>query len=362
MTTTRVSYIDGLRGWAALSVMLFHVFWETFGAKFPEFRSHALAFFLNGHVAVFVFFILSGDALSHPFIQSGNIANIQKSAGYRYFRLTIPIILSCLITYILMKLGWTLNHQAAPIVDRPDWLGAFLPFEANFGDLIKYTTYAVYTNHSNGNSYNPFLWTMGIEMIGSLLVFAYLLVMKSSLDKVKPTIFVIIFFVLQRSYFCLFFVGVLLAQWRAIHGLQFTHMRKQKIIASVLLGAAFSYQLFTGHVGGGFNGRNILGAIFIVAAIYLHPSFQQAMSSRLSLWLGDISFPLYLVHFAAIISVAAPLAVWLDQQHALNFWTATAVGLCTSVISLVAAQLFMRTENMIQARVRPIVMRNLGLR
>ena len=35
----RLDLLDGVRGWSALSVVLFHVFWETFGALVPAFRN-----------------------------------------------------------------------------------------------------------------------------------------------------------------------------------------------------------------------------------------------------------------------------------------------------------------------------------
>src|SRR5262245_41931407 len=64
----RVHEIDGVRGWAALSVLFFHLFWELFGGVVPAFRSSILRFWLDGPLAVYIFFVLSGDALSWPFL------------------------------------------------------------------------------------------------------------------------------------------------------------------------------------------------------------------------------------------------------------------------------------------------------
>lgn len=362
MTSGRVAYIDGLRGWAALSVMLFHVFWETLGTRFPEVRHSTTSFFLNGPLAVFVFFILSGDALSHTFIQTRNIAHIQRAIAYRYFRLAIPVILSCAITYALLTANLSFSKEAAEILNNnKEWLGSFTPFTPSLTALIKYSTFTVFAAHTTENSYNPFLWTMSIELIGSLLVFAYLLIIRTSPTRITPTLWVIAFFLINRSFFCLFFVGVLFAQLRATNQIQLTSVRNQQIISVALLSIAFIYQTSTGHVGGGFNGRNILGALFIVSAVHLNPSFQRGMSSKLSKWLGEISFPLYLVHFSSIISIVSFLVVWLNERNALTFWSCWAAGVVGSAVSIVAAQMFMLVEQAVQARVRPILFAHLGL-
>jgi len=66
----RLDYIEGIRGWAALVVLVFHFTRETFGASFPAYHSIWLHFLLDGPLAVYVFFILSGDALSTTFLKT----------------------------------------------------------------------------------------------------------------------------------------------------------------------------------------------------------------------------------------------------------------------------------------------------
>ena len=87
----RLSELDGIRGWAAFSVLLFHIMWEVFGIKFPEFRNNYTAFILNGPLAVYVFFVLSGEALSTPYRMTGKRSSVTRLALKRYLRLSIPI-------------------------------------------------------------------------------------------------------------------------------------------------------------------------------------------------------------------------------------------------------------------------------
>ena len=60
----RLRYLDGLRGWAAVSVVVFHSSWEMLGGIEPSLRSVRLVLINDGPFAVIIFFVLSGFALS----------------------------------------------------------------------------------------------------------------------------------------------------------------------------------------------------------------------------------------------------------------------------------------------------------
>lgn len=99
LNNQRYIEIDGIRGWAALSVVLFHFFPETFGVIFPFLHNPIFGFMSDGGLAVFVFFILSGDALSLSFFKTKDDKVITKIILARYFRLTFPIVISCFIVF-----------------------------------------------------------------------------------------------------------------------------------------------------------------------------------------------------------------------------------------------------------------------
>ncbi len=60
---SRIGALDGLRGWAALVVVVFHFTWEMWGVHFPVFRQFP-ASLINGQLAVSIFFTLSGYVLT----------------------------------------------------------------------------------------------------------------------------------------------------------------------------------------------------------------------------------------------------------------------------------------------------------
>src|SRR5262249_9147486 len=63
-TPHRFAEFDGLRGWAALSVVFFPLTWETFGVRFPIFRTYPVSLLGNGTFAVAIFFAISGFVLT----------------------------------------------------------------------------------------------------------------------------------------------------------------------------------------------------------------------------------------------------------------------------------------------------------
>ena len=95
----RLALLDGVRGWCALSVVFFHVYWETFSAAVPAFRNPATGFFFDGHLAVCVFFVLSGEALSTAFFAGKGDAATVRLAIKRYPRLETPILAACLAMF-----------------------------------------------------------------------------------------------------------------------------------------------------------------------------------------------------------------------------------------------------------------------
>jgi hypothetical protein len=132
----RFDLLDGVRGWAALSVVLFHIFWEIFGALVPAFRNPATGFLFDGQLAVCVFFVLSGEALSASFFAGKGDASTIRLAIKRYPRLATPILAASLVIFALDRLGLVFNQEAASIVHRTVWMGGWLAVPPSFIDTL----------------------------------------------------------------------------------------------------------------------------------------------------------------------------------------------------------------------------------
>ena len=90
----RKTYLDGLLGWAALIVLFGHL-----GPVFliAKYKMYVMSFFMDGELAVHVFFVLSGFVLSIGFFESGKRIILKELLIRRYPRLAVPVVLSCLL-------------------------------------------------------------------------------------------------------------------------------------------------------------------------------------------------------------------------------------------------------------------------
>jgi uncharacterized membrane protein len=83
----RLKFLDGLRGWGAVFVLLYHVCSE--GLPIDPVFGDRLKYFIpfSGTLAVLIFFVVSGFSLSVRYLSDGDIRSWSKIAAGRYLRL-----------------------------------------------------------------------------------------------------------------------------------------------------------------------------------------------------------------------------------------------------------------------------------
>jgi len=330
--------IDGIRGWAAVAVLSFHLLGEMFRPNFPELRIGVLKPFLGGDLAVYVFFILSGDALSISFFRNYDGKIVSKIAIKRYFRLTVPILLSCFVVYILMKLNLVYSHDAAIILNNEPWLGSFVNFDPDIFRLIRFSLIDVYQSNLNTRTFNPFLWTMPIEMYGSVLVFLLLYSWRYLKNPLVVLWIVALFTFFLGSPLSLFFFGVIFGNMRKndfFSKLSFSKTWQATSHVTVLVIAIFvslvSYSSYIVHIP-------MLVSLIATFCFYSNTKWKKFFNLKLSVFLGDVSFPLYLMHFPVIISVMSWLVIYSkDNIKAGNLMTVLSIFVIGFVLSFILA-------------------------
>ena len=85
-------------------------------------------------------------------------------------------------------------------------------------------------------------------------------------------------------------------------------------------------------------------------------SLPVASRGRLSTWVGDVSFPIYLVQFAVIISLESWLITVWAAHHAVAGWLPL-IGLSAVVVTVLVAWIFRQAERGILSHVDAIVLR-----
>jgi peptidoglycan/LPS O-acetylase OafA/YrhL len=348
-SSERFAALDGLRGWAALSVVIYHCVWETFGARFPELHNFATAFIGNGIMAVSVFLTISGYVLTRRRWRSADNPPLYVTFVRRYVRLTIPIVAATALVFVLMVLDLTPTRAAHRLTDVPLWYGSFLRFEPHILDAIGFGFALTYTWPAR--NYNPFLWTMMIELWGALVLFALSQGDRFQREPYTPLLFLAAITLLIFPPAACFVLGALIALAERDGALPATSTRLGSFVASsgllaLLLAGAFAQMLSRDSLA-----PALLGTGIFLAVRYSLPA-QRFLTLPLSQFLGRISYPLYLAQFAIIVSLSAQLIIVADRDGILNSMTAVAIAATSVLASLVVATLLLPVETATLALLR----------
>jgi peptidoglycan/LPS O-acetylase OafA/YrhL len=351
----RILFFDGLRGWMALIVLLFHS--TQFFAHFGFLMSGPFSFFFNGGMAVSVFFVLSGAALSVGLVKRHSARDIAFSALKRVPRLTIPIFASCVVAYVLMLLGAMHSLQGIE-VQYPDpsqlpqdgyhkWLQVYYSFDPSFLKMLAYSfcnvfwtvdTFADYT------SYNGALWTMPFEFMGSFLIFGFWTIygavkrQKFLFGLVLALSFIVFWIAPANAFFVrmalLFVFGAFCAEQYVSKGAVLAFCSKPLMQFVILAFAVLLYSL--GQI-------DLLACVIVLLTVSSKP-LAWFLSTKVSVFLGKISFPLYVIHTPIVCSFLAFLAV---KYYAPGDFSVSAAIVCATVLlSLLSAVILLPVEKM----------------
>lgn len=349
----RLEELDGIRGWAALCVVVFHLTWETFGAIVPALRNPVTGFLLDGGVAVAAFFVLSGEALSSGFFAGGGSGAVMKLAIKRYTRLTIPIVAACTLTLALYYGGLTFHLQAAHYVHREDWLGSFLDPPPSLRASLRYMLLTVYTSVAPQHAVIPFLWTMKFEMLGSIMVFATLLGLARLRGPWRRGLWIFV------GLLFVSFITTKTGQWLScfLAGIGFGWLRNQgffRRMHALPRAQLWSWIVITlvGALDGWSHWRVAdrrmvpLASVLLMGAVFCNRPLCAAFSGRLSRLLGRLSFPLYLIQFPVLISLTSYAICFAAARGALHGWALALIDVVSLCACLAVAWAFMPVEHL----------------
>jgi peptidoglycan/LPS O-acetylase OafA/YrhL len=226
------SWLDGLRGYGALSVYIFHFIGPWFPsiaagyASGPDFYNliqlPIVRIVYSGGGMVSVFYVISGYVLSISSIRkirdgdwTGFLDTLVSSVFRRWMRLYLPIIVSTFITLLISRAGWW--APLGPLGGPPPW-ETFLP---QFQDwawhflAISDPTYCYSGESVHNNPYGPQLWTIPREFRGSMVIYLVILGLAKTREGVRFSLLAFLCWYtlwIQQWDLSLFIFGMLLAE------------------------------------------------------------------------------------------------------------------------------------------------------
>ncbi|KAK3984838.1 acyltransferase 3 [Cladorrhinum sp. PSN332] len=187
-TTYRVhptSYLDGLRGIAAVIVFFCHYTENNFSALIPSYglnydRTSSLVqlpylrIIFSGRPMVHIFFVISGFVLSYKPVQALHSRDLEKfyttlasSTFRRAFRLFGPCVVSTFLILCLRQIGYLRPARDTLSEELWKWKGA----------VFHQVTWPWSWDFDLKPAYDIHLWTIPIEFAHSMLLFMVLLML-----------------------------------------------------------------------------------------------------------------------------------------------------------------------------------------
>jgi len=287
--SVRLTSLDGVRGLAALMVVLSHVAAMTYapwGGTTPTTLEFAL--WHLGAPAVDVFFILSGFVVTQSLLRRPAVLPYLTR---RWVRLAPLAYLAVLLGLLSKPLAELAGSDFSVLVTR-DLQAALTP-----KDLLGSLTLTFPA--LNANHLNPPLWTLIVELQVALLMPLF-----AKLSRAWWTLLpvMLITFVLallgwtQAFFFPAFLLGAILARAEI-------HLPKSLVLPALLLGLVM---LFQRHLTGSddlfVRYLAMPGAALILLSV-LNGAGAKLLASDAAQSLGRLSYALYATHFPVMLTV-----------------------------------------------------------
>ncbi|MEI4801152.1 acyltransferase [Bacillus sp. FJAT-51639] len=358
----RIDELDSLRGLAAVTVMLSHYF-----LIFPVFLSaegnnigvnllkySPLHILWAGHEAVILFFILSGLVLTIPFINNEK-TNYGEYVLKRIFRIYIPYIVAVLVAIIARTLFYS-----GPKQGLSEWFNGLW----NHGFEYKlFFEHLFFIGSFNNVAYDPVLWSLIHEMRISLVFPLIVYVVKKYKWKKSICIAIVcsligivltkllnsrlnidVDYFMTLHYTSMFIIGSILAinLNKILQNKFIIKFRFYLLLIGILI-YTYRWWFFPKkvplHVEIIGDWMIVFGVVSLICALLTDP-FSSIMKYRPLLFLGKISYSLYLYHALVML-----ILVHLMYNY-LNIYVILFISIIGSLLVASLAQYFIERNAM----------------
>lgn len=329
--------LDGLRGLAALNVVLCHhigAFYPSLlSNNYPDFAgitpdslvektlsSPPITLLFNGHAAVVIFFVLSGYVLTIPSSLRQPGRTIGRLLG-RPVRLGLPTMAACIVSAVFLFYGVYGTVLEVSRSTESTWLQNFYQHPWNLEGAAAYTASMGFYWQEVGLV--PPLWTLRIELLASVyLLLALVLLGQVRLFAIGAFLaFSLLMWPDQWPYYLAFALGSLISyvdlggRWPLIVGMAGLYF-------SAFQGTSVLYSFLPIHDQATAKSfYNVLGATLLVIGVKCG-WLSRLLDGAMSQFLGKISYSLYLIHFPILGALGT------------NVYASSSSGALASIVSI----------------------------
>lgn len=216
----RLNYLDGLKGFCAISVCIFHfllifvidgyVGWKApieaindpFSYYFANFPYSILT---NNSFPLYIFFAIISFLPSYQFFKNKDEEKVKSKAILRYFRFLPIIVILCIITYLMVILNLCPIEKLFKITHNP-WALALIADKYTILEVFKIV---FFTGYIEGTQLISPLWCLDYMFLGSMLTYLVLLINSKIKNKyILYGLLIIFFFFIDQNYLA-FIAGII---------------------------------------------------------------------------------------------------------------------------------------------------------
>lgn len=163
---------------------------------------------VNGGYVVYIFWIVSAFLISYAYYKKPNMLSLGKKALKKYLGLLYYISVTYLIAFLFIKIGLFYNIDAAKITNS-QWLTNFYNWNPTILQL--FSSIFIDTYFTSNVPFNPVLWTIKVEFLGSLMEILFLSLFgdRKKRNTVWCMIIIFIIFAFPLQYLCFAFGCIL---------------------------------------------------------------------------------------------------------------------------------------------------------
>ena len=322
----KLNSAESIRGLACLAVVFSHLSLTFFpylhhfdresytDSSFEYFIHHSpFAFWYSGTAAVFLFFVLSGFVLSYAILRKPEMVKTKIKTMFvkRYPRLAIPALVSCLIVWLVFKVVHIDSSQVN------GWFQLYVTQDITLKHAVYEGTIGSFFFAESDT--NWVLWTMNIELMGSLVLFAllYFYQINKVLFFVGSIVFPVFALYWKGEGFFLGILSFVIGIYYYLYGKKISLFPAIVLflVGLYLAGAhntSTSYQWIYSILGyRTYDYCNFFAGVLIVYSILMSTQLSAKLDQKVLIWLGKLSFSIYLLHLILLYLIGLPIFNYL---------------------------------------------------
>ena len=216
----RLNYVDGLKGWCAISVCILHfllmfcmngyIGWSCLPEAVSDpftyyFKWFPYSILSNNSFPLYIFFALISFLVCYTFLKSKNEDKLKEKIALRYFRFLPLVLIACFAAYLLLTFKLCPLQEFYNITGNA-WGYARLAESYSFFDMLRI---GFFTSFFEGTQLVSPFWCLHYIFLGSMLSFILMLLY----TKVDNKIFffgsaLLLFYFVDQNYLA-FIVGII---------------------------------------------------------------------------------------------------------------------------------------------------------